>query len=86
MTKQDVLYKQTLVRVGPEKMVGVQRLIDGGHTGIAEKHTVSKLITYIKALEEKLGITVPDPDRGSVDKRFMKITGAAGTYFAPAAA
>jgi hypothetical protein len=61
MTEQSNLYRQTRVRVGPEHMRGVDRLLEEGHTGIAEKHTVAKLIAYVNYLEGQLGIHV-DPD------------------------
>lgn len=86
MKIKDVLYKQTLVRVGPEKMVGIQRLIEEGHTGIAERHTVGKLFAYVKDLESQLGITVPDPDDKPNIRGFIKVNSHAGTYFMPAAA
>lgn len=83
MKIKDVLYKQTLVRVGKESMQGIDRLIDDGHHGIAEKHTVGKLIAYVKGLEQKLGIVVPDPDSGKPTKGYMKINTNGVSYFAP---
>lgn len=86
MKIKDVLYKKTLVRVGPEEMKGVTRLIEDGYHGLAEKHTVAKLFDYIEKLESKVGISVPNPDRVNVNKRFIKINTAGGTYFAPSTA
>lgn len=86
MKIKDVLFKKTLVRVGPDEMRGVVRLIEGKHTGIAEKHCVAKLFDYVEELESRLGITVPDPDSGNIDRRFIKINSATGTYFQPASA
>lgn len=82
---QDVLFKETLMRVGHDEMSGVMRLIDEGHHGIAEKHTVGKLIAYIRKLENQLGIEIrvdAVPDRDKV----IKINGYGGSYFAQKAA
>lgn len=61
MQAESRLYRETRVRVGPEKMRGVDRLLEEGHTGIAEKHTVAKLMAYVASLEEQLGIPI-DPE------------------------
>lgn len=63
MKTTDRLYRHTLVRVGQDAMKGVDRLLEEGHHGIAERHTVGKLLDYIKHLESQLGINVPDPDK-----------------------
>lgn len=58
MQKSDHLYTQTKLRVGAINMAGIDSLLDAGHTGLAEKHTVAKLIVYVRELEEQLGISV----------------------------
>ncbi len=60
MTKNDKLYRETLIRVGDFQMSGVDQLLENGHTGLAEKHTVSKLVMYIRSLESQLGINLPN--------------------------
>lgn len=59
MTKNDKLYKETLVRIGPEEMAGINSLLEAGHTGIAERHAVQKMVNYVRSLEAQLGIQVP---------------------------
>lgn len=60
MTKNDKLYKETIIRLGKDQMAGVDSLLEKGHTGIAEKHTVLKLTSYVRELETKLGIQIPE--------------------------
>jgi len=58
MTKNDKLYKELVARFGKDEMVGIDRLLEQGHTGIAERHAVQKLVIYLRALEEHMGIRV----------------------------
>lgn len=85
MRKNSVLFKQTVIRVGYDQMRGVERLIDDGYHGIAEKHTVAKLIAYVKNLEGKLNIDIPDPDNTPMKEGMIKINQRGITYFAPSA-
>lgn len=59
MQKTNRLYKETLIRVGRLEMAGIDSLLEEGHTGIAEKHTVLKMIKYVRELEAQLGIELP---------------------------
>ncbi len=86
MTKEDRLYKETLIRVGPSEMKGIDRLLDKRHFGIAEKHTVSKLVGYIKTLEKKAGLDVPDPENAPIKEGMIKVNTNGGTYYEPATA
>lgn len=85
MRKTDVLFKQTVLRVGYENMQGVERLIEQGHHGIAEKHTVAKLLYYVRALEKKCGIDIPDSTKTLNRKGLMRINYGDITYYAPSA-
>lgn len=85
MRKNDVLYKQTVIRVGFDHMRGVDRLIDDGHHGLAEKQTVAKLFGYIKTLEQKLNIDIPNPDQAPIKAGLIKINQGGITYYAPSA-
>ncbi len=85
MRKTDVLFKQTIVRVGFDNMVGVERLIDNGYHGLAEKQTVAKLMGYIKTLERKLNIDIPSPDNAPIKEGMIKITQGGISYYAPSA-
>lgn len=85
MKKQDILYKQTVIRVGFDQMRGVDRLIDDGYHGLAEKQTVAKLIGYVKALEQKLNIDIPNPDKAPIKEGMIKINQGGITYYAPSA-
>ena len=73
MLANSKLYKETLVRVGPDEMRGVNRLITNKHYGIAERHTVNKLIGYIRDLEKQMGIKVPKSKDFNEDQHFIKI-------------
>lgn len=73
MKVNNKLYRHTLVRVGPEKMKGIDRLLEEGHHGIAERHTVGKLLDYVKQLEQQLGINVPDPDKTGNTEGFIRV-------------
>lgn len=87
MKVTDTLFTETLKRVGPDELVGVRNLLAEGHTGIAEKHTVNKLIAYVRGLEEKLGINIPDPkDKSVLNGKLMKINEAGVSYFVPSPA
>lgn len=82
MKIKDTLYKETLKRVGPEEMKGIQRLLADGHTGIAERHTVAKLIQYIRKLEKEAGIYVPKAeDESHPDKRVVKFNIGGSQYY-----
>lgn len=81
MKVTDKLFKHTLIRVGPKDMRGIMRLLDDGHTGIAERHTVEKLIGYVKTLEKQLGLNVPDPDNAPIRENMIKINSRAGTFY-----
>lgn len=81
MKKKDKLYRYTLVRVGVEKMRGIDRLIEQGHHGIAERHTVEKLIAYVEGLEKQQGINVPNPDKDAHAKSFIRINQNGASYF-----
>jgi len=59
MKQGDRLYQETMLRVGRGGMRGIDSLLESGHTGIAEKHTVLKMITYVRELEQELGINIP---------------------------
>lgn len=85
MRKNSVLFKQTVIRVGYDQMRGVERLIDDGYHGIAEKHTVGKLIAYVKSLEDKLGIDIPNPDNTPTKEGMIKINQNGVSYFATSA-
>lgn len=85
MRKTDVLFKQTVVRVGPDQMRGVERLIDDGYHGLAEKQAVSKLILYVKGLEKRLNIDIPNPDNLPLRADAIKITNGGISYYAPRA-
>lgn len=85
MKTKDVLFKQTILRVGYDQMKGVERLVEEGHYGLAEKHTVAKLLEYVKGLEERLGIRIPDLSTTKVTPRLMKITSGGISYYAPSA-
>ena len=74
MQKTDRLYRETLLRVGPDNMEGVDRLLSDGHTGIAESKTVEKLLIYIRGLEKQLGIDVPAGERDINPENMIKIT------------
>lgn len=67
MRKSSRLYNETLLRVGPGAMRGVDRLLEKKHRGIAEKHTVHKLITYVESLEDQLGVNVSSDSEPSTD-------------------
>ena len=82
MTTKDVLYKETLIRVGAEEMIGIDRLLSEGHKGIAEKHTVQKLILYTRNLEKKLGIDVPRPEKAPVKEGLIKVNAGGAVYYA----
>jgi len=56
MKRNHKLYKETLKRLGPKKMKGVENLIDKKCYGVAERHTVEKLFVYVEGLESQLGI------------------------------
>lgn len=76
MKRNSKLYRQTKLRVGPEEMRGVERLLDDKHRGIAERHTVEKLFSYVEMLEEKLGISYDDNGERTQEKtdpRLIKI-------------
>ena len=60
MTKNNRLYRELTVRVGSEEMQGINSLLENGHTGIAERHAVEKMVIYLRSLEQKLGIVYPD--------------------------
>ncbi len=87
MKKTDVLFRETLARVGNEEMRGIERLVDGGHYGIAERHTVSKLFGYIRQLEKKVGIVIPSvtAKTAPVAKNMLKVNERGLTYFLPSA-
>lgn len=85
MKKQDILYKQTLTRVGIDNMQGINRLIDDGYHGLAEKQTVNKLFMYVKTLEKKLNIDIPDPEKGPAREGQIKINQGGISYFVPSA-
>lgn len=87
MKQTDMLFKQTVARVGYDNMQGIVRLMDNGYNGIAEKHTVQKLFTYVKALESKLNINIeiPDPVKTPIKEGMIKINQGGITYFAPSA-
>lgn len=59
MQKTDRLYQETLIRVGKDEMAGIDSLLDKGHTGIAERHAVQKMVLYVRELENRLGLDVP---------------------------
>lgn len=63
MQKADRLYRETLIRVGKSEMQGVDSLLDAGHTGIAERHTVEKLMAYVRKIETELKIDIPKPEK-----------------------
>lgn len=48
------------MRFGKAGMNGIDSLLDNGHTGIAEKHAVLKIIGYVQELEKQLGIETPE--------------------------
>lgn len=85
MRKTDVLFKETVVRVGYDQMQGVERLIDDGYHGIAERHAVQKLIGYVKSLENRLGIDIPSLDNTPTKEGMIKITKHGVSYFAASA-
>lgn len=80
MTKNDRLYKESLRRFGPEEMAGIDSLLEAGHTGIAERHAVQKMILYVRSLEDQLGIDVPKIDR-STDIAGIKINSGESSFF-----
>lgn len=80
MLADSKLYKETLIRVGKEEMIGINRLINDRHYGIAERHTVGKLLEYVRSLEKRLGINMPNVDAINIEKNFMKINANGVTY------
>lgn len=66
MQATDRLYIETKLRIGPDRMEGVDRLLSQGHTGIAEAKTVEKLLTYIRGLEAQLGLEIKAPADGII--------------------
>lgn len=83
MKKNDVLFKQTVIRVGFDNMRGVERLIEDGYHGLAEKQTVAKLFGYIRTLEKKCGIDIPKIDAAPIKEGMLKINQGGITYYAP---
>ena len=83
MKTTDALYRHTLVRVGPDAMRGIDRLLSEGHHGIAERHTVGKLVEYMKELEHRLGIHVPNPDKDTKAEGYIRSVQNGVTYFIP---
>lgn len=77
MQKTDRLYEETRLRVGTINMEGVDQLLENGHTGLAEKHTVSKLISYVQSLEDQLGVEVRTPE--TVDR--IKVNNGTKSFF-----
>lgn len=72
MQRTSQLYKSTVVRLGKEKMQGVENLLDKGCYGVAERHCVSKLFQYVESLEKQLGIEIPkqlEPHQGTIHVR-----------------
>lgn len=83
MQVTDRLYLETLVRVGPEQLLGVNRLIAERHYGVAERHTVEKLINYIRQLETRLGIQSPDVKKLDLEQHLIKVTTHGVTTYVP---
>lgn len=67
------LYKELALRVDRAELAGVNRLIERGHYGVAEKHGVHKLFTYVRALEKQLGIELPEAHKVVDNGQFLKI-------------
>ena len=63
-----------MLRVGEENMMGIDRLIAGRHNGIAERHTVEKLITYVRQLEKQLNINIPKIIVKNINKHYRKVS------------
>ena len=61
-------------------MAGIDSLLENGHTGIAEKHTVLKMIAYVRALESQLGVNIPKATEISSDGRIRVIEGNTSYY------
>ena len=78
----DKLFKETYARLGPDEMRGVMNLLDLGHTGIAERHTVEKLLAYVRKLEKQIGIDVPTIDGDVTGYRVLRIRERGCTYYA----
>lgn len=62
MRKDQRLYQEVLIRVGKTEMQGIDSLLENGHHGIAEMHTVQKFVMYVRDLESQLGINIPKAD------------------------
>lgn len=60
MKRTHRLYIETKKRVGAQNFRGIDRLIDQGLFGIAERHAVEKLFEYVKEVEGKAGVAVPE--------------------------
>ena len=66
-------------------MRGIERLIDEGHYGIAERHTVSKMVSYVRELEKRVGLAVPSTKKKdlTVNDSMIKINLNGNSYFSP---
>lgn len=83
MKFESKLYKEIALRVDKEELTGVNRLIESGHFGVAEKHGVHKLFTYVRALERRLGIKVPDISEFNMNQEFLKINAGGASFYQP---
>lgn len=77
----DRLYREIRARVPHDELIGVNRLIDRGHYGIAEKHGVHKLMSYVESLEKQLGIEIPETRHIEHNPDFIKINAGGRTFY-----
>jgi riboflavin biosynthesis pyrimidine reductase len=56
MTKESLLYKIGMSRLGEKEMAGIDSLLREGHTGLAESALAKKLLQYVILTETGMGL------------------------------